>query len=77
MTHTTNRDTTLTTTETGNTNQTIDMIRKAKTIKTGMLTIKTGTGSTTEGGQTSTNITETNPKHKSSLSTQTKTCQKC
>ena len=65
------------TTGTGDTNRTIDMIRKAKTTKTGMITIKTGTGSTTEGDQTSTNTTEINPKHKSSSSTQIKTCQRC
>ena len=51
--------------------------QKTKTTKTGIITIKTGTGSRTEGGQTSTNTTEINLKHKSSLNTQTKTCQKC
>ena len=53
MIHTTDRDTTETATGTGDTNRTIDTIRKAKTIKTGMITIKTGTGSTTEEDQTS------------------------
>ena len=71
----------LTTTETtigaGDTNRAIGMNRKAKITKTGMITIKTGTGLTTEGDQTNTNTIETNLKHKSSLSTQIKTCQKC
>ena len=70
-------DTTEITTEIGDINRTIGMTRKTKTIKTSMITTKTGTGLTTEGDQINTNTTETNPKHKSSSNTQTKTCQKC
>ena len=42
-------------------------------IEIGTKTTKTDTGSTTEGDQTSTNITETNTKHKLSSNSQTKT----
>ena len=48
MTHTTDRDTTEITTEIGDPNQTIGTTRKTKAIKTGMITIKTGTGTTTD-----------------------------
>ena len=47
------------------------MNRKAKITKTGMITIKTGTGSTI-GDQTKTNTIEVNLKHKSSSSTKLK-----
>ena len=47
--HTTDRDTTEITTEIGDTNQTIGTTRKTKAIKTGMITIKTGTDMTTDG----------------------------
>ena len=67
---TTDRDITGTTIEKGDTNTTLDMKRETKT---GMITIKIETGSTTEGDRTNTNITETNPKHKSSLNIQTRT----
>ena len=73
MTHTTDRDTTETTIETGDTNTTQDMNREAKTTKTGMITIKIETGLTTKEDQTNTSITGTNPKHKSSSNSQTRT----
>ena len=38
-----------------------------------MITIKIETGSTTEEDQTNTNITGTNPKHKSSSNSQIRT----
>ena len=72
MTHTTGRDTIETTIETGDTNTTQDLNSKAKTIKTGTITIKIEIGSTTED-QTNTNITGTNPKHKLSSNSQIKT----
>ena len=73
MTHTTDSDTTETTIETGDTNTTQDMNREAKTTKTGMITIKIETGLTTKEDQTNTSITGTNPKHKSSSNSQTRT----
>ena len=73
MTHTTDRDTIETTIETGDTNTTRDINRKAKTTKTGMITIRIETGLTTKEDQTNTNITGTNPKHKLSSNSQTKT----
>ena len=72
MMHTTDRDTTETTTGTGDTNQTTDTIRETKTIKTGMITIRIGTGLTTD--LTNTNTTETSRKHKSSSNTRIRTC---
>ena len=72
MTHTTDKDTTGTTIEIGDTNITQDINRETKTTKTGMITIKIETGSTTEGDQTNINITETNQRHKSSLNIQTR-----
>ena len=77
VTHTTDKDTTETTTETGDTNRIKDTIREIKTITTGMITIKIDTGSTTEGDPTNTSTTETNRKQKSSLNTWTKICWKC
>ena len=83
VTPTTDKDTTETTTETGDTNQTKDtirtkdMIREIKATKTGVITIKIDTGSTTEGDPTNTSTTETNRKHKSSLNTPIKICWKC
>ena len=59
--------------KTGDTNTTQDMNREAKTTKTGMITIKIETGLTTEEDQTNTSITGTNPKHKSSSNSQTRT----
>ena len=76
MTDTTDKDTTETTTETGDTNRTKDMIREIKTTTTGMITIKIDTGSTTEGDQINTSSTETNRKHRSFLNTQIKICWK-
>ena len=73
MTHSTNRDTTETTIETGDTNITQDMNREAKTTKTDTMIIKTETGLTTEEDQTNISITETNPKHKSFSNSQTRT----
>ena len=73
MTHTADRDTTETTTETGDTNKTQDMTREIQITKTGTVTVKMETGSTTEGDPTNTNITETNLKHKSFLNRQTRT----
>ena len=72
MTHTTDKDTTGTTIETGDTNITQDMNRETKTTRTGMIIIKIETGSTTEGDQTNINTTEINQKHKSSLNTPTR-----
>ena len=46
---TTDRDTTETTTEIGDTNITQDMNKETKITKTGMITTKIETGSTTEG----------------------------
>ena len=77
VTHTTDRDTTGTTTETGDTNRTKDTIREIKATKTGMITIKIDTGWTTEGDPTNTSTTETNRKHKSSSNTPIKICWKC
>ena len=77
VTHTTDRNTTETTIGARDTNRTIGTNRRAKINKTGMITIKTGIGSTTEGDQTNTNTIETHLKHKSSSSTQIKTYQKC
>ena len=51
--------------------------QKTKAIKTGMITIKTGTDMTTDRDQTNISTTEINPKHKSSLNTPIKTCPKC
>ena len=51
MIHTTDRDTTETTTEIGDTNTTQDRYREIKTTKTGMITIKIETGLTIEGDQ--------------------------
>ena len=73
MSHTTDRDTTETTTEVEDTNTTQDMNRETKTTKTGMIIILKEIGLTTEGDQTNTNTTETNPRHKSSLNSQTRT----
>ena len=73
MTNTTGRDTIETTVETGNTNTIQDLNSEAKTIITGMITIKIEIGLTTEEDQTNTNITGTNPKHKLSSNSQTKT----
>ena len=72
MTRTTDKDTTGTTIETGDTNITQDMNRETKTTKTGMITIKIETGLKTEEDQTNINTTETNQRHKSSLNTQIK-----
>ena len=76
VTHTTDRDITERTTGTGDTNQTKDTIRETKTTRTGMITIKIDTGSTTEGDPTNISTTETNRKHKPSSSTLIKTCCK-
>ena len=57
MTHTTDRDTTEITTEIVDTNQTIGTTRKTKAIRTGMITIKTGTGTTTDGDRTNPSTT--------------------
>ena len=73
MIHTTDRDTAETTTETGDTNTTQDTNKETKITKTGMITIKIETGSTTKGDRTNTNTTETNLKHKSSSNSQTRT----
>ena len=72
MIHMVDRDTTETTTETGDTNKTQDMTREIQNTKTGMITIRIETGSTTEEDPTNINITETNPRHKSFLNTQTR-----
>ena len=72
-TETADRDTTDITTETGDSNNTQDMTREIQATKTGMVTVKMETGSTTEEDPTNINITETNPKHKSFLNTQTRT----
>ena len=53
--------------------QTQDMTREIQTTKTGMVTIKIETGSTTEEDPTNINITEINLRHKSFLNTQTRT----
>ena len=49
------------------------MNKEIKITKTGMITFKIETGSTTEEDQTNTNTTETNTKHKSSLNSQSRT----
>ena len=49
MIPTTDRDTTETTTEIGDTNITQDMNKETRTTKSGMIAIKMETGSTTEG----------------------------
>ena len=73
MIHTTDRDTTETTTEILDINTSQDTNREIKTTKTGMIITKIETGSTTEGDQTNTNTTETNPKHKSFSNSLTRT----
>ena len=70
MIHTTDRDTTETTIEMGDTNTTQDVIRETNTTKSGVMTIKIKTGSTTGGDRTNTNTIEINPKHKSSSNSQ-------
>ena len=82
MTATIGRATAETTTGTETISNNQDTNRETKTTQTGMTiikkeigtkTTKTGSGSTTEGDQTSINTTETNTKPKSSSNSQTKT----
>ena len=70
---TTDRDTTGTTIETDHTKKTPDMMREIRTTRTGLKTLRTDTGLTTEDDQINTNTTGINLKHKSHLNSPTKT----
>ena len=70
---TTDRDTTETTIETDHTNKTPDMTRGIRTNRTGLKTLRTDRGLTTEDDLINTNTTEINLKHKSHSNSQTET----
>ena len=73
LTHTTDRAIKRTTIEAWDININKDMTKETRTTKTGMITIKTEKGLTTEDNQINTSITGTNQKHKLSSNMQTRT----
>ena len=70
---TTDRDTTETTIEADHANKIPDMTREIRTTRTGLKTLRTDTGLTTEDNQINTNTTEINLKLKSHLNSMNKT----